>query len=283
MTQKRRFLLDKHWVIPYSFLLRSVEVYFEKRCPLKTLAYCTALLGLSMSLCFGAATGPQYPAPGGSTLAVSGSGCPLNCDSGSGDGLTYSFSGFSPSAYGSLWWGPTNNTTDSPFLGYPAGIIGPAGTPMVFSGLNTTTITGWTYSSAYVWTSTTGWSFTSFGDSTDLSTRFLLAFDGGADPTDKGTAGIASAQPTEEVAQVVGNFSGSFVFQVLDPYNNTWEGVDNYYNSLSGTSGGVSTSADFGFWSTPSAAPEPRLYGFVLAGMIGLALFFRRRFSQIPR
>jgi hypothetical protein len=219
-------------------------------------------------VCIGSPIGPSYPPPGGVTFSATGT------NAGTGNGETFSFSNFDPTAYGSLWWGPENFSQDG------NGIQGPAG-DMTYSGFNNS-VTGWSYTTGYEWDSSTPWVFSSVQTGTvDLNTRFVLAFTGLADPTSKSSAGIASGNTNEEVAQVLGNFSGSFVFQVQDPYDgNQWVAVDDFFNQYNTfCTNCVTTSATFGFWSTPNnAVPEPRLYGLILAGMIGLAMFLRRRY-----
>jgi hypothetical protein len=152
---------------------------------------------------------------------------------------------------------------------------------MTFSGYDSAA-TGLNNTGGYVWNSTTNWTFDSLNYGVvSAPTRFVLNFIGNANPTTKAMAGIASGDPTEEVANITGNFQGNFVFEA--DYEGTWIPVLDFYNSAHCTADcGVDTSADFGFWSTQPAAtvPEPRFYGFLMVGMItSIAIVRRYRLS----
>lgn len=223
---------------------------------------------LTASITFAGPTGPAYPPPGGVTLSQAG-------NPGTAGGKTFSFSNFDFSQFGSLWWGPTNA---SDYTGGGIENVADSGNNnpgnMHFVGFNAT-------AGAYEWDSGANWSFDSqFDGPVNVPTRFLLKFSGAAVPTTKALAGIASADTSEEVAQITGNFSGNFVFEA-NTSGSTWTPVLDFYNSAHciGVCNGVNTSADFGFWSTASsgATPEPRFYGLVMVGMIGLLALVRRR------
>jgi hypothetical protein len=199
--------------------------------------------------------GPEYPPPGGVNFSSSGAG------SGQTGGKTFSYSGFDPSQYETLYWGPLDvaNVIN-------AGDATPA--DMQFVGLA---------GGSYEFDSTANWTFNgAFIGTQHLPTRMLLTVTGlGAEDT-QANLGASSPNGSYPLFIVTGNFSANFVFQV--DYQNTWTPVDVFQNANNNNGQQNVKSVTFDFFNT--TAPEPGSFlllgtGFALAGL----LRFRKRKS----
>ena len=207
---------------------------------------CALALVLAASPAWGATFTMGYPPPGGVTFAPFGSG------SGSPNGETFTYTGFSPAQYKQLYWG----------LNAVANVNqGVANGNMQFAGYNSMT-------GIAVWTSTANWVFTSGTNVGCCSTPTQLLVQlqpftgmngflasGFLNPTAmKGGVGIPG-DPNEPLFQVVGTASYQATFEFM-----TWDGVpadagnpllatDIFeFNANNNGGPGVTTSVDFEFW-----------------------------------
>jgi hypothetical protein len=224
---------------------------------MKTVAALLCLVPLSAAILGAGLIGPVYPAPGGNSFSSSG-------NSGTAGGKTYSYSGFDPTQYDQLYWGPTDILNV-----YNSGDPTPA--DMSFVGH-----TG----NVYEFDSTTPWAFLdSFEGTQQLNTRLLLTVTGlGAvdTETDLGATGGNSTYPLFEVTE---DFSANFVFESFD--DAAWTAITDYQNQNNNFNGAGTThsSASFGFYST-SAVPEPSTMLLFGTGLAALSFIRRRRSSR---
>ncbi len=199
--------------------------------------------------------GPEYPPPGGVTWVPSGPGA------GSGAGETFTYSGFNPTQYAVLYWGPYDVSNVSN--------VGQTPADMQFQGL---------VGGSYEFTSTATWTFNAITGTVLLPTRMLLTVSGLGPEDTQGDIGASSPNASYPLFQVTGNFSATFVFQA--DYQGNWIPVNDFQNSHNNLGPMNQTSVDFEFFNT-AVAPEPGSFLLIGMGFALLALkLFRMKSSQ---
>jgi hypothetical protein len=225
---------------------------------MKTVVTLLCLIPFSAAILGATLIGPVYPAPGGNSTAGSSG------TSGTAAGRTNDYSGFDPTQYGQLYWGPTDilniyNTGD------------PAPADMQYIGSVAANV--------YEFDSTTPWTFyDSFEGPQQLRTRMLLTVSGLGVVDTAGDLLATGGNSTYPLFNVTGNFTANLVFQSFD--DGTWTAITDYQNANNnGNGSNVQRSATFAFYST-SAAPEPSTMLMFGTGLAGLGFVRRRRSAR---
>jgi hypothetical protein len=204
-------------------------------------------------------SGPTYPPPGGVTFSGAGS-----LRSGT---ATWSYSNFDNTAYGNLWWGPSNSTAigisfDGP--GYSSNEL-----------LSAPTLSGNT--ATYYGTSTMN---TSTGPK-NVDTRFtLVALDSSNNPINWAT-GSSQGIATSAVISVPGDYKILLTAEAKLSTSSIYQSVQSLYDNSQTFGSNLNTSFGGGFFATAAVAPVPlpsaAWAGLALMGGLGVQRFRRSR------
>jgi hypothetical protein len=214
--------------------------------------------------------GPVFPPPGGVTATGTGG-------SGVAGGKTNFYTGFEPASFTQLYW--TFYAIQNPISGAQS----PTG-QMTFTSYNISTgIATWSSTANMTWNSVL------FG-AESIATKFVMQLQpytgtnsgplgsGFLTPITAGAAGVTSLTGSLSMMDVAALNSLSNLtdnFQVWFQYQ-TVGGTPllDFYNSTNSTSGGVTTSANGGFYAT---VPEPSTYAMLAMGGAALLSLHRRK------
>jgi len=202
------------------------------------------------SIAGAALIGPEWPAPGGTTYTTSGG-------AGSAGGLTISYSGFDPSQYAELYWGP--------WEGAPIGASLNGSTIEASEYMTLSTFSG----NTATWTGSSTWSYFSGGqwhNNQAIDTRLTVTLSPSMSFVDADPLGPSVGV----LAQVTGDYTANLLFEAC--FFGTWRPVNVGYNMYQ-TPPGVQTGLDFsgGYYHTPVPIPDAALlFGSGLLGLLGI-------------
>jgi hypothetical protein len=223
---------------------------------MKKVAYTSLLILVVSALCctsmaVAGLLGPEWPAPGGTTYTASG-------NPGSGGGLTFSYSGFNPSQYSQLYWGP-----------WEGAVIGASLNGAGITGSEIMTFSSFTGNKA-VWTGSSTWSYYSGSSHTDtISTRVTLTVNSTSfmDASAQGKGSIAVLAP------VTGNYSANILFEAN--FFGNWLPVNDGYDRYQ-TPRDIQTQLEFSGGYYYTSVPVPGVFWLFGSGLIAV-IGFRRR------
>lgn len=229
--------------------------------------------GLTAGLLIGAAawaavpTVVPYPAPGGNTVAFSGT------DAATGSGLGLSYGGFDASAYGDLYYGIGNYVGGTFVPGWPTLTFDRTPDVLLFDAAASQLANGMA-----VWSGTTI-VYTTAAPRIAF-TRFTLQV---TDPT--GTSALALTDPVAlgmpaelgGVLDVTGPYRANFLFEASFSAVGGYAPANAFFDSVVNKTPGYTSQSSAGgaFYATP--VPEPQPAALLMAGLATLALLTRRR------